>query len=104
MEQAVLVWLKLSGGQFGTTEEQMQIYALEEKLEAIIRDRAVGEFDGHEFGEGRCVLFMYGADADRLFDAIQTELKLTPISRSGAATKRYGSADDSNARETQVSW
>jgi len=31
----------------------------------------VGEFDGNEFGEGECVWYMYGPDADALYRAVE---------------------------------
>jgi hypothetical protein len=41
-------------------------------MQQAIEEAAAGEFDGDEFGDGKCVLFMYGPDADRLFGVIET--------------------------------
>ena len=41
--------------------------SLEPKLEAALKASGVGLFDGNEFGDGECVWYMYGPDADALF-------------------------------------
>jgi hypothetical protein len=98
-EQAVLVYLKLSGEGFGAPVERDRIFALEEELDAAIENAGAGEFDGNEFGGGECILFMYGPSADRLFQAVEPVLRASPSSRGGYAVKRYG---EPGAREVRV--
>ena len=74
-EHAVIVYLKLSGDAFGTPSEGEAIYELEDKLEEEIEQHSVGEYDGHGFGEGYAEIFMYGPDADKLYDAIIETIK-----------------------------
>ena len=57
-ENAVLVFLKLSDSEFGTEEERDRIHALSDELHRAIEASNAGEFDGDEFGEGQCELFM----------------------------------------------
>jgi hypothetical protein len=104
VEQAVKVHLRLSDDAFGTPEDREAIFALEDQLEAAIEETAAGEFDGDEFGQGECVLFMYGPDADRLFTAILPVLKSSHLAKGGWATKRYGDVSDPDAREVRVQW
>jgi len=104
LEQAVIVHLKLYDGAFGSPEERETIYALEEQLGRAIQANAAGEFDGVEFGEGECVLFMYGEDAKRIFRIIEPILKACPVANGGYAITRLGEARDLNAAETRVSW
>jgi hypothetical protein len=104
VEQAVIVHLRLSDGRFGSSEEGESLYALEDQLKRAIEDASAGEFDGDEFGEGECVLFMYGPDADRLFEAVEPLLKTTPAAAGGYAIKRYGEAGDPNASQVRVTW
>ena len=52
---------------------------LERRLERAIQADAAGEFDGDEFGGNKCVLYMYGPDADRLFETIEPMLKSVPV-------------------------
>jgi hypothetical protein len=89
-EHCVKVILTLSNGQHGTTEEVKSIHALSDDLKAAIAKHEAGAFDGDEFGGGECTLYMYGPDADRLFDAIRQPLAASPLSRGGYAIKRFG--------------
>jgi len=90
-EQAVIVHLKLADGKFGDPKERESIIALGDKLNQIIKKKRVGEYDGHEFGEGFATLYTYGPDANKLFDAIIETVKERP-SRSGSyIIKRFGS-------------
>jgi hypothetical protein len=101
-EQAVLVHLRLSDAGFGTREEMVSIHALSGRLEARIAAARVGEFDGDEFGQGECMLFMYGPNADALFEAVEPELRASPLSRGGWVIKRYGASDDDSAKEVRI--
>jgi hypothetical protein len=101
-EQAVIVHLKLSNDEFGTAEERDAIHTLCNALERVIESTFVGEFDGDEFGEGQCSLYMYGDDADALFAAVEPLLRASRLSRRGYAVKRYGDASDPSAREVRV--
>lgn len=100
-EHAVLLYIPLSDSGFGSPEEREAIRKFSDEFEEAITASNVGEFDGDEFGEGQCTLFMYGRNADALFDAIE------PVLRAGCragsyAIKRYGNAGDPNAREVRV--
>lgn len=102
IEHAVLVYLKLSNDSFGAEEERDSIHQLSHQLESVIDLHGVGEFDGDEFGGGRCVLYMYGPSADRLYDAVSPLLSSSHLSKNGYVIKRYGNADDPHATETRV--
>lgn len=104
MEQAVIVYLLLKDGQFGASQERESIYALEDRLEKAIEDASVGEFDGDLFGEGECILYMYGPNAERLFVVIEPILKSFPVAAGGYAIKRFGEAADPSAKEVRVTW
>ena len=104
MEQAVLLHLPLTSEKFGTATDQEAVRALGDQLEQVIADASAGEFDGDEFGGNKCVLFMYGPDADRLFALIEPILRAAPVASGGYAIKRYGAADDPGAREERVTW
>ena len=104
MEHAVLVHLPLRQGQFGAREERHAIFALEDQVMRAVGEASAGKLDGHEFGDGACVLFLYGPDADRLYAVIEPLLKTAPAAAGGYAIKRYGEAGDSTAPEVRVSW
>jgi hypothetical protein len=100
-DHCVKVILKLSDGDMGTSEEREAIHELSDQLQTAIEDHDAGEFDGDEFGGGQCVFYMYGKDADRLFEAIRPSLLASPFARGGHAIKRYGPPED-GIKEVQV--
>lgn len=103
-DQAVIVYLILNDGQFGAADERESIYALEDRLEKAIEDASVGEFDGDLFGEGECILYMYGPNAERLFVVVEPLLKSSPVAAGGYAIKRFGVEADPSAKEVRVTW
>jgi hypothetical protein len=97
-EHSLLVRIGL-GEEFGSDEEQEAVLALADALAAILANSEAGEFDGYEFGNGEAALFAYGDDADALFDALEPLLRRSVAARGALITKRYGPADDDDARE-----
>ena len=97
-EEAVLIHLKLSDGDLGNPAERERICELEDRMEEAIALEGVGEFDGDEFGQGECVLFMYGADADALFNTIEPILRGSGLCSAGYAIRRYGAPGASENR------
>ena len=102
MEQAVLVHLPLTDHPFGSDRERAAIFDLADMLRDAIDDQGVGEFDGEAWGGGLCVLYMYGPDADQLFDVVAPILKEAPLARGSYAIKQYGVPEDLSAREVRV--
>ncbi len=72
------------------------LFQLEGRLEAAISAARVGEFDGNEIAadgsEG--TLYMYGPDADRLFQAVQEVLQSASFMDGATVTLRYGPPED----------
>ena len=101
-EHAVIAYLKLSGDGFPDRAEMQQFHELSDELIEAIEEAAVGEFDGDEFGQGECVLFMYGPDADAIFSAIEPVLRRSPLARGGRVVKRFGTADDPSAKKVSI--
>lgn len=66
------------------------LHALQDRLVEAIRNAAVGELDGDEFGEGACTVYCYGPDADRLWDAVAPVLEAESFPQGSVAVKRYG--------------
>lgn len=82
-EDAVLICVKLSDGRFGTCEERTWCYRLEDRLIEEIDKHQSGEFDGHEFGQEYCTFYMYGKNAEILYNSILNvfeEFRLPPMS------------------------
>lgn len=97
-EHAVIVHF-----QYGSTDLS-RLFQLEEKLEAAIAAANAGEFDGNEVATDGTdgFLYMYGPDADRLFEAIRPVLEAAPFMKGATAKKRYGPPVD-GIREVTVS-
>jgi hypothetical protein len=104
VEHAVIVHINLLDRQIETRRQYEAVQILEDQLERAIKDVSAGEFDGDEFENDKCVLYMYGPDADRLYQAIEPVLKAAQLASGGYAIKRYGTAGNLNARETRVTW
>jgi hypothetical protein len=100
-DHAVLTHLPLSDDEFGTADEREAVRQLEERIEVAVA-KLGGEHDGNEFGGGEAILYTYGPDADQLFDAIRECLHGLEVRPGAYAIKRYGRADDPDAREDRV--
>jgi hypothetical protein len=103
VEHAVIACLKITEDQLDLRREYDAVDKLTDEIARVIDENEVGEFDGEEVGGGLCVLYMYGPDADRLFEVVEPVLKAAPLTRGGFVIKRYGSASDANVAETRVS-
>jgi hypothetical protein len=88
--------------QYGSTDLS-RLFQLEEKLESAIAAASAGELDGNEVAVDGSdgFLYMYGPDADRLFEAIRPVLEATSFMKGATAKKRYGPAAD-GVREVEV--
>jgi hypothetical protein len=89
-DDSVTVHFTLSDKKFGSSEERDRVHRFSHELATLIQECQVGEFDGDEFGNGEGTLFMYGPDADRLFEAVLSALKTWEPLRGGHVIKRYG--------------
>jgi hypothetical protein len=88
-QEWIAVHFELSS-EFGSTEERAMVHKFTDKLASLIDEHEVGVFDGDEFGNGHEALFMYGPDADKLFDVVYPSLSTWEPLKGGYAIKRYG--------------
>jgi hypothetical protein len=89
LEQAVLVYL--NGSEL--SDEIYQHYdtsTLEDQLIAVIQSHNLGEFDGNEFGPAGVTLYMYGRDAEVLFNGIEPVLRAYPLCQRARVVIRQG--------------
>jgi hypothetical protein len=96
-EQAIIIHFL-----YGSTDFS-KLYALEDRLEETVARTRTGSLDGHEIAkDGRDgYLYLYGPDADALFNAIKSTLAETPFLKGAEVTKRYGQPDK-KTRETRL--
>ncbi|MES2773276.1 MAG: hypothetical protein V4722_03780 [Bacteroidota bacterium] len=90
IEQAVIV--KFNYGIQGLDS----LFILEDQLEKVFEETQLGEYDGNDIAidnsDGN--LYMYGPDAENIFNAIKPVLKLTPFMKGAKVTLRYGPPED----------
>jgi hypothetical protein len=98
-EQAVRIYLKLSNDGFGDTKEREAVFKLEDELEQKISLASAGEYDGHDFGGGFGTLYMYGSNADKLFETIIESIRRYRPRAGSYIIKRYGEV---GAREEKI--
>lgn len=96
-EHAVLLHIPLAGRT--PVEAELERYQeIQDELEAAIERAGVGEFDGDEWGEGMCTLYMYGPNADQLWAAIAPVLAKNAFPQGSAAVKRWGGPGSKEVR------
>jgi hypothetical protein len=87
------------------SEDQEPLFALGDALSIAIDGAGAGEYDGHEMAlidPTDAFLFMYGPDADRIFEAVRRVVEGSPLLRGAVATLRYGSPDEIDADEQRI--
>jgi len=96
-EHAVIVHF-----QYGS-RDLSRLFELEDKIEEVIAKARVGEYDGHEVAvDGSDGFFyLYGPDADKLFEAVEPTLEKSSFMQGAEVKKRYGSAG-TGAKEAKI--
>lgn len=87
----IAIYFRLpSGEQFGTQGEREMARNFAKSLDHVIQERHVGVYDGDEYGNGEGGLFIYGPNADILYDVVYPLLANWPALKGGYVIKRYG--------------
>src|SRR6185295_11835054 len=89
-EHAVILHIRLGNDEFGTPDEVASMHALEDELASAIKRARAGEHDGDEFGQGECVIYCYGPDADKLWNAVAPVLEPMTFRAGSYVVRRYG--------------
>ncbi len=71
---------------YGGSTDLQPLFVLEEKLESGIAAARVGEYDGNEIAVDGSdgTLYMYGPDADKLFEVVRPILENSSFMRGAA--------------------
>jgi hypothetical protein len=81
-----------------------RFFEFEKALEEAIARANVGEYDGNELAvdgsDGS--MYMYGADADKLFAVVKPHLLAASFLRNIVVTLRYGAVTDTAARQKRI--
>ena len=79
------------------------LQGLDERLEKVITENKVGEYDGHEialdYSDG--FLYMYGPNAENLFKAVKPILTTTDFMKGAKAKLRFGPPEE-GVKEIEV--
>jgi hypothetical protein len=79
------------------------LHTLEDKLEEVITENNAGEYDGHEiamdYSDG--FLYMYGPNAEILFNAVKPVLTETEFMKGAKAKLRFGPPEE-GVKEVEV--
>lgn len=76
---------------YGSTDLS-RLFELERKLEIAIEEAKAGEYDGNDIAVDGSdgYLYMYGANADTLFEIVRPILESTEFMKGAKAKLRYG--------------
>jgi len=87
---------------YGSTDLS-RLFELERKLETAIEKAKVGEYDGNDVAMdgSNGYLYMYGANADALFEIVRPILEATEFMKGAKAKLRYGPPAD-GVREVEL--
>ena len=72
---SVVIEFPLQDDEFGSPEERDKIHEFADRLDSITREAGVGEYDGDEFGAGRCKLFFFTDTPDEVLKCIEYKLR-----------------------------
>lgn len=101
-DQAVILTIYFDGlDDFGSKEQQQSIENLEGEIASLLP--ANSGIDGDEFGDGECIVYIYGPSADKIFSSIKSELKKSPFNRIDI-TLQYGQPDSPSAKDRTFSF
>ncbi|NJM31352.1 MAG: hypothetical protein HC855_15845 [Rhizobiales bacterium] len=85
-------------------EDPEDLYAVEDRLSALVEEAGAGELDGHEIAidGSHGTIYLYGPNAAVLFATIRPALKSSPCIKKPRIALRYGPPDDESAKEVEV--
>jgi hypothetical protein len=88
--------------EYGSTDLS-RLFGLEELIEQALARDGAGELDGNEVAADGSdgFLYLYGPDADRLFEAVRPVLESADFMRGARVRLRYGPPED-GVREREV--
>lgn len=70
--------------------EQCDVMTLSDELGAVLERQGLGQYDGDERGPVETTLFMYGPDAEQMFNGIEATLRAYPLCQNARIVIRRG--------------
>lgn len=99
-QQAVLIHLD-GLGLSSEIYEKYDLSTLEDQLSEVLEPEGIGEVDGNEIGPEETIIFLYGADAEKIFTEIQPVLRSYPLCQNAKVEIRHG-APGAHYREVTI--
>jgi hypothetical protein len=95
-EHAVIVYFEYG------RQDMQPVYDLGDALENAIQNAGVGEFDGNEMAAdgSNGTFYMYGPDADHLFEVVLPVLKSVDFIKNATVRIRYGPPTEGVSEKT----
>lgn len=98
-DQAVIISIP-QASEIGDERTYEQISKFEEKVADLLPENA--GVDGHEFGDSEVTIYIYGPDADVIYDRIKSELSAYFGGSGARVTLQYGQPDNPDTREKSI--
>ena len=89
--EAVIVRLPFPVGQNG--DDHDGIAAVGAQLSELLTNSSLGKYDGAECVRNRCALYLYGPEAEALFERVRGVLRDSPITANASIVLRLGPID-----------
>lgn len=97
-EQAVIICLQFSVGKLQEKKALDAIFDLDDIFRTILETSGIGTYDGHEFCESpeeeSVRFFMYGPDANRMYEEVKPILQSLPSLQEISIHKQYSPLED----------
>ena len=99
-EQAVIICLQFPIGKLQEQKALDAVFDLDDILCSVIETSGAGHYDGHEFCEGpdeeSVTFFIYGDDANRIYNEIKPILQSLPMLPGSYVMRQYSSDNNFN--------
>ena len=80
----------------GAVVDPTPLLTLADQLDGMLTADDLGALDGHEIADDGSVgsIYLYGADARAMYDAIKDVIQASPVTRGGMAFLYFGNVTD----------
>lgn len=77
---------------------------LADHLDGVLTADGLGEMDGYELADDGSVgtIYLYGADAQAMFDAVKNPIEASPVTRGGMAFLYFGDVTDDATKVDEI--
>lgn len=86
------------------SQDLVPLTDLADQLDGILTADGLGELDGHELADDGSVgtIYLYGADAREMYDAVRSTLETSPVARGGMAFLYFGDVMDESTKVEEI--